>query len=387
MKEKALIISAWFRPCSNSRAYMVNEYMKKKYKTKLVISDFSHHKKEKIKYDFEDVILIPTISYKSNISIRRIVSHINFAKSAAKLIEEENPSIVYICLPPNSVGFYCAKAAKKVGAFIILDILDVWPETIPIKNQILKEIFLRTMGVLWKKYRNMAKEKANFVIAESNIFSEILKLDKKKSQVVWLATPLNFEIGISDYTSKKNELIIGYIGTINKLVDFNSFVKIAKELRNRKIKIEIIGDGEYKDRFIEKLKEEEIEYKYYGIIYDENIKNGILSQWDFGYNGQKDSVVTGLTYKSIDYFSHGIPLLNSVKNDTWYLIEEYNCGINFTHKNLEEVIRKFNRISCADIKGMKKNTIDLYKNLFTWEIYEENMNRIFEHIGDLYARD
>ena len=43
----------------------------------------------------------------------------------------------------------------------------------------------------------------------------------------------------------------------------------------------------------------------------------------------KDSVKVGLTIKSIDYFCYGLPIINTIKGDTWEIIEQKQVGINY----------------------------------------------------------
>ena len=75
--------------------------------------------------------------------------------------------------------------------------------------------------------------------------------------------------------------------------------------------VHVIGDGENRETFLEKLKSRGLEAEYYGAVYDEEAKRRILEKCGFGINMMTETVQVGLTMKSIDYFCCGLPLINT----------------------------------------------------------------------------
>lgn len=41
----------------------------------------------------------------------------------------------------------------------------------------------------------------------------------------------------------------------------------------------------------------------------------------------KDNVCVGLTMKSIDYFQHGLPIINNIQEDTTEIVKQYKVGL------------------------------------------------------------
>lgn len=77
----------------------------------------------------------------------------------------------------------------------------------------------------------------------------------------------------------------------------------------------------------------------------------------------KDSVCVGLTMKSIDYFQHGLPIINNIKADTTELVEEYKVGFNEIDFEKELLSKKIQNLSVDDVIEMKKMLLDyLMKN-------------------------
>ena len=85
-----------------------------------------------------------------------------------------------------------------------------------------------------------------------------------------------------------------------------------------------------------------------------------MSKCHFGLNIMKESVCVGLTTKSIDYFSCGLPIINNIKGDTWNIVEKYNVGIN-----VKEVSTFANEYEKINIYEMKENVEKVYNRYFT----------------------
>ena len=73
------------------------------------------------------------------------------------------------------------------------------------------------------------------------------------------------------------------------------------------------------------------------------------------------STEVALSYKSVDYLSYGVPLLNSAKEDTKILVNEENIGYNFNSNSLESLINKLSEININEIDIMKRKSYNIYK--------------------------
>src|SRR3989338_10021575 len=88
--------------------------------------------------------LISTSSYKKNVSLGRILNHVKFAfrlkKLLKKLISAEKPDLIVCAFPPVLSSYFIVKIGKKYNVPVVLDIQDLWPESMErfVKSQILK---------------------------------------------------------------------------------------------------------------------------------------------------------------------------------------------------------------------------------------------------------
>ena len=80
----------------------------------------------------------------------------------------------------------------------------------------------------------------------------------------------------------------------------------------------------------------------------------------FGFNGYKDNTEVSLSYKSIDYLSYGVPLLNSAKEDSYNLVADEKIGFNFSENKLDELIIELATISLSEVVEMKKKSFSIF---------------------------
>lgn len=117
-------------------------------------------------------------------------------------------------------------------------------------------------------------------------------------------------------------IFLCYLGSINHLIDIDQICKVINMViaTGKKVEFRIIGKGELKDALLRSAKETGALVKYYGPIYDREEKLKILGTCDYGFNIMKDTVAVGLTIKSVECFSMGIPIINNIKDNTWKFV-------------------------------------------------------------------
>ena len=82
----------------------------------------------------------------------------------------------------------------------------------------------------------------------------------------------------------------------------------------------------------------------------------------------------GLTVKSIDYFEHGLPIINNISGDTWKFIEEKNVGINID----EDLIIDSNKL--IKLRKKNKHILDLYNKNFTKKVFIEKCYKVIDEV-------
>lgn len=363
---KAVIVSSF--DTYLERIELLKEYYENSgYETIVILSNFKHFKKEFVKEERNGFVYVDTKPYYKNLSIDRLYSHHKFAKDAFKIVDEIKPDLLHVLIPANSLAKE-ANNYKKTNskAKLYLDLIDLWPETMPIGK--LKGIFPFT---LWKNIRDKNLNNANIVFTECNLYKNVLNKehDDKFKTLYWAKKddPVESHINL-----KANELHLCYLGSINNIIDIDLIATICKELNEIKhVSLHIIGNGEKKQELLEKVEETNVTIIDHGVIYDKKLKQDIFDQCHFGLNIMKPTVCVGLTMKSLDYFQGGLPIINSIKADTTELVKRYKVGYN----DLSTLI---NDISTLDNLKLRRNVLKLYNDHFSKNVFFEKMKKMEE---------
>ena len=164
--------------------------------------------------------------------------------------------------------------------------------------------------------------------------------------------------------------------------------KTAKILKDKPIKIVIVGNGRYKATFLETIKKENVEEKFVIIPRQpaERIPE-ILACCDMGF----------ISFADIKLWEHTIPaklqsymacekaIIASASGETRQIIEEAQCGVcvkTGDEKALAEKIVEFMDMSLEDrnnlIERMGKNAREYFKSHFDKDML---MDRLEEYIS------
>jgi hypothetical protein len=387
--KKALLISCfdWYE----KRLKPIKELLEAdEYQVTILTSDFDHIKKIYIDKQSGDCTYIHVPSYKKNISPQRIMSHFVFGKKVSRYLEKLKPDLIYLLLPPNNTADYCLNyKLKNPDCRYILDIIDLWPESMPLGK--LKNIFLCK---IWAEYRNKSLKKADFIFTECEMYQQVLKAyirDAAVAETLYLfkeqteSERRSVEKIIAsccgtEKTAHAGRIILGYVGSINNIIDIDGIAAVTAAISDAGFAVEfrVIGEGENKDSFIEALKIKGADVKYYGAVYEEDRKIEILTACDFGINMMKSGVTVGLSIKSIDYFSYGLPIINNIKGDTWKLVESMNIGINYDGYP-EHIVENINEQSSNIEKlNTRKNVLQLYDRCFSKQMFVNKIQKGLE---------
>ena len=398
------------------RADIVAGFFKEQgYHVDMLLSDFDHRAKKKrelpkdellstaawgnLNRGFENTeiirIYIESKPYSKNISPGRLIYHHDFAKKTYRLLNKaEAYDILYVMLPGNSLASAAVSVSKEKGSKLIFDLIDMWPESLPVSG-----ISWTPPIAYWRKLRDDNINKADCIITECRLYQKRLKLDPAKTVTMYWAKTENTDaeavaaaeskadpdIEVQQESNKTDEnggIRIAYLGSINNVIDIPLIIDILKAVNMAcidkgagKVNLDIIGDGENREAFLDALKKAEISFNYHGTIYDEHKKREILSHCDWGINIMKPGVNVGLTMKSIDYLANGLRLINNIPGDTWEWVEKERIGANVAAEGADSIENSVEKIRLPQIKD-RDEIVKFYSKNFTIEA----MNKILDNV-------
>lgn len=368
---KKLAIVSCFDIYSTRIKYIENFFSERGYRIKIISSDFDHIKKTKKEISKSNYELIKTNPYNKNISFYRIFSHYKFSKNAVEAIENYNPDVLWVMIPPNFLAYFSAKYKKTHGSKLIFDIIDMWPETMPFYNKKIK-IFTN----LWKKIRDKHIKIADAIVTECDLYKTKLPSTKNEIITVYMGKGNPQNCSLPDIMEDTVQFC--YLGSINNIIDIPKIVLFLSDMqKKKKVFLHIIGDGENKNIFKDELQDKNINYKDYGKIFNEEKKLKIMRKCHFGINIMRETVFVGMTMKSIDYFQVSLPVINTIKGDTEKLVNKYNAGINIDELGIQRSVMKVIGLKPLDYIQLRKNTEKLFADNFSEAAIKKQLNKLF----------
>jgi glycosyltransferase involved in cell wall biosynthesis len=387
---------------------IVNYLAKRGHNVTWFSSTFNHRTKE---YRFNNnmtieegnkkiVLIHPSIGYKKNISIKRILNHIDLSKKLEKYINTlDKPDIIISSYPAIEVAKVVSKYSKSNNIPLIIDVRDLWPD-------LFETVFLKgtkTIGhLLLSPYYFSAKKVFTTATAITGVTDDFVKFglkyaDRKKNQ--W---DKSFPFGYPDFILSKdnensskdilekkgvdfNKNIICYFGSIGATADFSHIIRVANSLKNQDIQFVIGGLGDQLDVL---KKQASSNVVFLGWI----TKDEIWTIMKYSKAGivpfiQHDNFEKNLTNKMIEYLAGGLPILSNINGLLGELLQKYNCGFVYDSSEKKLLSAILSLIENIDLqKVMSNNARNLFeKNYLADNVYNDFVDYI-EEINKEYEK-
>jgi glycosyltransferase involved in cell wall biosynthesis len=340
--KRVLIISQHFYPEIGSHANRIKHlYMqlkKENFDVSILTTEPSYPSKkiyqggdfwdEESLNDDNNIIRIDITNRKySNSILNRLFYYLEIALKFLLVIAKDKKRYDYIFVtsPPIFTGFVGLFAKYRYKCKFILDIRDLWPESLKgvgvFNNPFILKFFGSLERVLYKKSdkivinslgfhdyiikkANIAKSKLLF-LPNSAMEEELAPIEKKKS-------------------STRKVIYAGNLGLAQDTELINQLVPLLDEIG---VKLTIIGYGINKKDLINSIKK----YKNVTVINPMTRKQvfNIISDHDIGLVTLKNKEVfkTVLPGKIIDYMTCGVPIVGVIDGYAKNIVEKEGVGI------------------------------------------------------------
>lgn len=325
------------------------------------------HEKEVdgIKYTF-----VRTSGYKGN-KLGRIINMLQFPLRIWRVCKKfEKPDVIYTSSPDPLTATAAILMAKRMRLPKVLEIRDLWPESIITYNKVSKKnIFIMALYQL-EKWLYINADKIVFTMAGGKDYILEKKLGKKVNldKIEHLNNGVDreeFENNRVDFQLQDDDLLdrnvfkVVYTGSIRKVNDLNTLIESAVKLKNvdSKIKILVWGDGDEREALQKKCEElcldnivfkGRVEKKYIPYILscaDVNIVHGKYTNiMRFGSSPNK----------LFDYLAAGRPILCDI-NPAYDLISQFECGVTIEDSSVEKIVK-----ALCGLEQQTKAVLDQY---------------------------
>jgi glycosyltransferase involved in cell wall biosynthesis len=293
------------------------------------------------------IILVPSCGYQKNISLIRLLDHIQLAFNLSKLIKlEEKPDAVFIGFPPIETAWVLTSWANKNHIPSILDVKDEWPE-----------LFIRSspkylrwiVSLLFLPQKLMAKASFRQATCISTITEPFLqdclaKANRTRNsfdQITFLTSPAcevkDYDLEqASNWLSGKGvkaseKFLCTYIGSLTTSLDFQPIMIAAADKR---FVFVLAGDGPLYLELKEKFRTFEnviflgwVNPAQASALY--RMSKVVLAPYKLSPDFEKS-----LPNKFFDAMSHGKPLVSSIGGYGEKFIQENKIGFAYLNEDL-----------------------------------------------------
>ncbi|MEA3228651.1 MAG: glycosyltransferase family 4 protein [Campylobacterota bacterium] len=367
------------------------ELVKKGHKVTIFASSFHYSRHQELKeYSGEyflhentngiDFIWLKTRPYKDS-GIGRVINMLDYMKKVQKvaLTCKENPDII-IGSSVHLFAVYAAyKVAKKLRVPFIMEVRDIWPQTLIDMGISKWHPFVLFLGVLEKLlYKKADKIITNLPFA----YKHIEKFGVKRENIVWISNGVDLS-AFENLTTKKTEtFLVTYTGSIAQANVLDSLFEVAKRLKNiDTIKFKLYGDGAYFQKYQKYIQDNKLEnIELMGLVSKNDIPQ-ILVNSDVLYLGLKDSPLYryGISLNKIfDYLASNRPIIfaSNARNNP---VQDSKSGITIKPENadeLEKAIIELYSMREEDRKSRFNNGFEYVKNNFSVQFLTNKLENL-----------
>lgn len=390
LKKHILVIAQYFYPEQFRINDICTEWVKRGYKVTVVTGipnypqgkyyeGYGLFKKRKETYNGMDIIRIPLIP-RGNNAIMLALNYLSFVVSGFfwKMFTKIKADYVFIFeVSPMTQALSGVWYAKKRKIPCYLYVQDLWPENVEIITGIKNKKIIGAIGkmvdYIYRRCTRIFTTSKSFV---QSIHDRGVPLDKIE---YWPQYAEDFYIPIEEMSIPEipkddafNIIFAGNIGTAQGLDILPKAAKILKTKSKKQIRFNIVGDGRYKNEFVNIVNAKGLEDMFNFIPKQPATRiPEFMAVSDAAFLSLIDSPLFAMTIpaKLQSYMACGIPNIASADGETAKIIKESNSGLCGRPGNAEELAD--NIINLA--KKSKEELIQLGYNARKY--YEENFDK------------
>lgn len=401
LKKHILVIAQYFYPEQFRINDICTEWVKRGYKVTVVTGipnypqgkyyeGYGLFKKRKETYNGIDIIRIPLIP-RGNNSIMLTFNYLSFVVSGFfwKAFTKIKADYVFIFeVSPMTQALPGVWYAKKRKIPCYLYVQDLWPENVEIITGIKNKKFIGSIGkmvdYIYKRCTRIFTTSESFV---ESIHNRGVPLDKIE---YWPQYAEDFYIPLEEMSILEipkddafNIIFAGNIGFSQGLDTLPKAAEIIKAKSDKNIRLNIVGDGRYKNEFVNIVNTKGLEDMFNFIPKQPATRiPEFMAASDAAFLSLTDSPLFAMTIpaKLQSYMACGIPNIASAAGETAKIIKESNSGLCGRPGNAEELadnIMKLSSKSREELEILGDNARKYYDSHFNKTILLDKMDIYF----------
>lgn len=375
-------------------------------------TDFYHQEKRHRfnsykQIDFSEKItirLIPSIGYRRNIGLMRLLDHFLLARSLKKLLKKEDvdkPDVAFVGFPPIEIAAVMLRWLKQRGIPSMIDAKDQWPDifldSVPLVLKPIGKIVLSPYFYLAKR----AMLDASAFCAMSEEFVQWMHVTAGRGpqkgdcfapltaprQMLTLASLDGARMWWKSKSIQiKRRVQVSFVGSLSHAFDFGVLRKLAILCLERHIqcKFVVCGDGSASNEIAKLLDGLDnviligwIDSPKMSVLYECSIAT-------FAPYINNDAFERSVPNKIIDSLSHEVPVITTLQGVTASLLQQTESG--YAGLSIEEMFKFLVRLLTEYDYFLKisRCAAEVYKNQFSCE---DVYNSLAKNLVDLVVNE
>lgn len=311
-----------------------------------------------------------------------------FLEVAFKLIievfkDKNKYDVIYVSSPPIFIGIVGLFAKYRFKGKLILEVRDLWPESLKGVGVFDSKIILKVFGFIEK----VLYKKSNAIIVNSRGFIDYIhtkaKIDKEKIIFVPNAAR-NFEVKPKEIIAEKDQFRVIYTGNVGLAQDIDMLKNFAKKLNHHEIPLTIISYGVKNSDLKQFVKDEHLQHVSICAPLTRRKCLEEIRRHDVGVVSLNDKKVfdTVLPGKVVDYMTCSIPIVGSVSGYTKKVIEQNRVGLVSEERDVNEIFDYilYLQNNPAARREMSKNSERCIREGYIWEDNIKKINRLIHEV-------
>lgn len=334
------------------------------------------------------LILIHSTGYRRNISIARVLDHLELARKFRSLaLGESAPDVILCSMPTIELSREAVRYAKANGIPVVIDVRDLWPDIfIDLAPAWTRGAMRFVLSPLFRKLGEACTGATAIIGITSPIVEWGLHYAGRPpgyfdrafplGYVERLPSPQEMEAARKLWESfgvrpESDTFTACFFGTFGRQFDLETVIKAASLLGGgpRTFRFVLCGSG---DRFAHYRKRA---FGLPNMVFPGWV--GAAEIWTLmrmsqvgltPYHNSKDFRAS-LPNKSIEYLSAGLPLVSSLTGELERLLAENDCGVTYREGDAASLAAVLTELHDhrSRLKIMAANASTLYQERFTAE--------------------
>lgn len=357
---KILIITQWFDPEPTLKGLVFAKELKRQGHDVEVLTGFPNYPTGKIYDGYKlrlkqresvegiDVLRVALYPNHDSSAIKRIFNYISFAFMAMifGVFSTKKADVIYAYHPPLTVGIAALLVGKIRRTPVVLDIQDMWPDTLKatgmMNNKKLLDVVYKVSQILYKYVDHIVVLSLGFkkLLMQRGVPAE--KIDVIYNWCDEQALSNKSPIKAEYENLFKDKFNVVFAGNLGKAQGLDVIVDVAKKMQHhQRLQFIFVGDGTERESVINQTKQ----YSLGNIVFIPRVSmqevGSILREADVLIVHLKDDPLFEITVpsKTQAYMAIGRPILMAVKGDAANIIDQANAGIIAQPENSESIIK------------------------------------------------